>query len=193
MKQLDGCGVAHIAAPLPGLPGTPTLEDVRFRPYGIGDRDRLRRMSAHLSKASLYTRFFSGTPRIPEYYLRSMDGLDHWDREAMVALLDGEAIGIAEYVRDVRRPSRAEVAVLVADPWKRCGLGGRLMAYLAQLAGRRGVTEFHADVIPDNHEAVFAIRSGWPAARARTADGTVRFRLPLPMPGPARTRPRMPA
>ncbi|WP_231336167.1 GNAT family N-acetyltransferase [Actinomadura graeca] len=160
----------------------PTLEDVRIRPYGVGDRERLRRMSDHLSKASLYTRYFAGTPRIPDHHVRAMDRLDHWDREAMVALLAGEIIGLAEYIRDVRWTWRAEIAVMVADPWQRRGIGGRLVADLAGLAGRRGVTEFVADVIPTNREALRAIGGAWPAAASWTAEGAARFRLPLPMP-----------
>ncbi|WP_067451281.1 GNAT family N-acetyltransferase [Actinomadura macra] len=160
----------------------PTLEDVRVRPYGVGDRERLRRMSRHLSRNSLYLRFFSGTPRIPDHYVRAMDRLDHWDREAMVALLAGEIIGIAEYVRDDQSTWRAEIAVLVADPWQRCGIGGRLVADLAGLAGRRGITEFRADVIQTNREVVLAVRDAWPTATSRTAEGATRFRLPLPMP-----------
>ncbi|GAA0279970.1 hypothetical protein GCM10009527_090390 [Actinomadura nitritigenes] len=174
MKQLNVRSVAHIAAPTP--------EDVRIRPYGVMDHDRLVRMSDRLSGSSLYTRFFSGTPRIPDYYVAAMDRLDHWDRDALVALVGGEMVGIAEYVRDVRDPSRAEIAVLVADPWKRCGLGSGLVGYLTQLAARRGITEFGADVILTNRDALLFIRRGWPAARSRTEEGAARFRLPLPPP-----------
>ncbi|WP_131741882.1 GNAT family N-acetyltransferase [Actinomadura roseirufa] len=186
MKQLKGRGALRIAAPVPGPSWwTPTLEDVRIRPYGVADGERLRRMSAHLSKASLYSRFFSGTPRIPDHYLRSLDALDHWDREALIALLAGEIIGVAEYIRADRCRSRAELAVLVADPWQRCGVGGLLVSCLAGLALRRGVTEFDADVIATNREAVLAIRSGWPTARSLPSGGTARFRLPLtPAPAP---------
>lgn len=112
MKQLDVRSAAHIAA---------TLDDVRIRPYGRTDRDRVRRMSDRLSSASLYTRFFSGTPRIPEHYVRLLDTLDHWDREALVALADGEIAGIAEYARNAAQPGRADLAVLVTDPWQRRG------------------------------------------------------------------------
>ncbi|GAA2129890.1 GNAT family N-acetyltransferase [Actinomadura napierensis] len=176
MKQLNVRSVAHIAGA--------TLDDVRIRPYGTTDRDRLVRMSARVSTASLYTRFFSGTPRIPDHYLAAMDRLDHWDREAMVGLVDGEMVGIAEYVRDVRAPGHAEIAVLVADPWQRRGLGSRLVGYLTQLAARRGITEFGADVILSNRCALLFVRNGWPAARSRTEEGAARFHLPLTTPCP---------
>ncbi|WP_157431792.1 GNAT family N-acetyltransferase [Actinomadura hibisca] len=161
----------------------PTLADLRVRPFGPADADRLRRMSALLSRGSLYTRFFTGTPRIPEPYVSALHGLDHWDREALVALLDGELVGVAEYVRDRDRPCRAEVAALVADPWQRHGLGGLLVACLVPLAQRRGITEFGAEVIYENRPALSAIRRYWPAVAPADADGAASFRLPLPIPG----------
>jgi GNAT superfamily N-acetyltransferase len=172
MKQLDVRGTRIRAA----------LDDVRIRPYGRADRDRVRRMSDRLSAASLYTRFFSGTPRIPEHYVGLLDALDHWDREAMVALHGGEIVGIAEYVRNATQPSRADLAVLVTDPWQRRGLGSALVSYLSQLAGRRGITEFDADVVLTNRDALLFVRRGWPAARSTRDGGAAHFRLPLPIP-----------
>ncbi|WP_240809551.1 GNAT family N-acetyltransferase [Actinomadura sp. WMMA1423] len=173
MKQLDVRGAARIDA---------TLDDVRIRPYGVTDRDRVQRMSDRLSAASLYTRFFSGTPRIPDHYVGLLDGLDHWDREALVALDGDEILGVAEYVRDRGRPWRADLAVLVADPWQRRGLGRALVGCLAELAGRRGISEFDADVILTNRQALMFVRSGWPAARSTRDGGSAHFRLPLPVP-----------
>ena len=157
-------------------------DDVRIRPYGVTDRDRVLRMSARLSAASLYTRFFSGTPQIPKHYLTLLEGLDHWDRDALVALDRDEIVGIAEYVRDPRRPWRAELAALVTDPWQRHGVGSVLVSCLAELAGRRGITGFDADVEATNRGAVLFVRHGWPTARSTWDDGAAHFRLPLPMP-----------
>ncbi|GGP97946.1 GNAT superfamily N-acetyltransferase [Actinomadura coerulea] len=173
MKQLDVGSAARIGA---------VLDDVRIRPYGVTDRDRVRRMSDRLSAASLYTRFFSGTPRLPDHYIRHLEGLDHWDREALVALDGDEILGIAEYVRDTARAWRADLAVLVADPWQRRGLGRVLVGCLSELAGRRGITEFDADVVLTNRQALMFVRSGWPAARSSTDGGSAHFRLPLPVP-----------
>lgn len=169
MTQLDGRSAARI-------------DDIRIRPYGFADRDRLRRMSDRLSAASLYTRFFSGTPRIPEYYVGLLDRLDHWDREAMVGLNGDEIVGIAEYVRDPKRPRSADLAVLVTDPWQRHGLGSALVAYLSQLAARRGITEFDADIILTNRPALLFVHRGWPSARSTRNASAAHFTLPLPTP-----------
>ncbi|WP_243719714.1 GNAT family N-acetyltransferase [Actinomadura sp. KC06] len=168
MKQLEGRGAGG--------------RRVLVRPYGIADRDGVRRMSDRLSATSLYTRFFSGTPYIPEHYLGLLDGLDHWNSEALVALDGDEIIGSAEYVRLAKRPWCADIAVLVTDPWQRHGVGSALVARLAELAERRGITEFGADVTLTNQGGLLFIRHGWPAARSTRDGGAAHFHLPLPMP-----------
>jgi GNAT superfamily N-acetyltransferase len=170
MKQLDVRNAAHI---------DPALDDLRIRPYGITDHDRVHRMSDRLSAASLYTRFFSGTPRLPDHYVGLLDGLDHWDRDALVALDGDDIVGIAEYVRGKKRPWRADIAVLVADPWQRQGLGSVLVGCLSELAGRRGITEFDADVILTNRPALRFVHHGWPAARSTTDGGSAHFHVHL--------------
>lgn len=166
VKQLTAPAAAH-------------LDEVRIRPYGIADGARVRRMSDRLSSTSLYTRFFSGTPRIPDYYVGMLDRLDHWDREALVGLDGDEIVGIAEYIRDRARPWRADLAVLVSDPWQHRGLGSVLVGYLTRLAARRGVTEFDADVILTNRGGLQFVRHGWPDACSTLDGGAAHFTLPL--------------
>lgn len=204
MKQLDAGDVTHVAAhrPAPSRRGVrhpaeghlyddhPTgprpanlrLEDVCIRPFGHRDGERIRRMSRLLSGQSLYRRFFSGTPEIPALYVRHLQGMDHWNHDALVALYDDDVVGIAEYVRDRDDPGSAELAVLVADPWQRHGLGRHLVGYLVELAARRGITVFDAEVMPGNTGAISALRSAWPSVRPYTADGSARFELPLRRP-----------
>jgi hypothetical protein len=50
----------------------------------------------------------------------------------------------------------------------------------AELADRRGITEFDADIMPENHNGLSVVHSMWPGARGRFADGAAHFRLPLP-------------
>ncbi|MEV5570664.1 GNAT family N-acetyltransferase [Spirillospora sp. NPDC052269] len=163
----------------------PHLADLRIRPFGAGDEARLRRMSGALSRGSLYTRFFSGTPRVPETYVATLGRLDHWNRDALVALRDDTMVGIAEYARVASRPDEAEVAVLVADEWQRHGLGGLLTRLLLPLAVRRGVTAFRADVVSANTGAVALIRHTWPSARSVRSGETSTFHLPAATPAPA--------
>ncbi|GAA4104530.1 GNAT family N-acetyltransferase [Actinomadura miaoliensis] len=171
--------MTQLAMASPSFAGLASVDDVRIRPYGAHDEQRLLRMSQRLSRRSLYHRFFAGTPHLPDNYVRSLRTLDHWDREAIVAVLDGELIGTAEYVRDATRPCDADLAVLVADSWQRHGLARILVTCLGDLALRRRITAFRADLLLENREALAALRTMWPTARP-TWDGTsARFHLPL--------------
>jgi GNAT superfamily N-acetyltransferase len=155
---------------------------VRIRPYdphGEVDAERVRAMSAWISSRSLYERFFSGTPRLPEPYLRALTMVDHHDREALLALSGDTVVGIAEYVRNRRAPERADLAVLVADGWQRRGIARGLVTQLGRLAADRGIADFTADALQSNRPALAAIASVWPGARASREGTTATFTLPV--------------
>lgn len=162
-------------------------DGITIRTYRHDDVDLIRALSHHLSAASLYHRFFIGTPHIPASYLHSLRSVDHWDREVLIALheeLHPGALAIAEYTRDAERSETADLGMLVADAWQRRRLAHPLLETLGEIALTRGITHFAADVLPTNeaaHAAIHRYRPGSPSTRA--ADGTRRFlletRLPL--------------
>jgi len=134
-------------------------------------------MAGSLSVRSLYHRFFAGTPALPRPLLRQLATLDHDQREAVVAVHDGQVIGLAQYVRapDTRR---AELAVLVVDAWQHRGVGRRMVSRLATLAARRGITSFDASVLPENQAALRAVARLWPGAAPRPDDDCLHYELP---------------
>jgi GNAT superfamily N-acetyltransferase len=155
---------------------------LEVRPYEPDDADLLGSLSERLSRQSLYTRFFAGTPRLPTMYIRALDQVDHWNREALIALAAGEIIGIAEYVRDAANPLRADLAVLVADAWQRRGVARLLVAALTTLAAQRNITDLNADVLAINKPALTAIQRLWPGALPRGQGDTATFTLPTRIP-----------
>ncbi len=64
------------------------------------------------------------------------------------------------------RTSRAEVAVEVADELHGDGLGTILLARLAQIAERRGIARFVAEVLPENRAMLDVFRDGFDARMA---------------------------
>lgn len=160
------------------FPTGDTASAIGVRPYEDGDRGDV--LGMRLSPLSLYRRFFAGTPRIPAFYAETLGRVDHWDRDALVAVADTEIVGIAEYTRDATLPELADLAVMVADPWQRRGVARRLVAGLTVLARARGIDGLRADVLADNHAARAAIGRVWPhAAAAYGEDGALLYRIPL--------------
>ena len=161
-----------------------TVEEIAIRTIRVEDVVLVEQMSADLSVESLYYRFFAGVPVLPQGFLRQLRNLDHDHHEAVIAVCDGRVIGIGEFVRSAD-PSRAELAVLVADSWHRKGVARRLIAQLTVLACRAGVTSFEASVLPENHAVRNMLTSMFPAERHVWREGMLAYELPLLRQDPA--------
>ncbi|GAA2734330.1 hypothetical protein GCM10010439_56450 [Actinocorallia aurantiaca] len=150
-----------------------------IRPYRADDLEGVRAMSDRLSSASLYQRFFVGTPRLPDSYLRSLSTVDHRGRVVLLAVSAAGVHAIAEYIRDAADPATSELAFLVTDPWQRRGLSRPLLMRLATIAASAGVTRFRADVLPENSAARAAIRRYHPGSTfTRLPDSLYRYEFP---------------
>jgi RimJ/RimL family protein N-acetyltransferase len=74
---------------------------------------------------------------------------------------------------------RAEVAFTVEEDYQGLGIASRILRHLAAIAGRMGISQFHAEVLPENTGmlAVFD-RSGFPV-RQKHSEGVVHVNLSL--------------
>jgi hypothetical protein len=72
---------------------------VFVRSVSSGDGEALGEMLSRLSPLTIYERFHAPYPRVPAWALAGMVEADHHDREAMVAVVGGEIVGHAMYVR----------------------------------------------------------------------------------------------
>lgn len=121
------------------------------------DGEALRRLFYRLSPETIWRRFHSPIVH-PEQALpgRLLD-IDHHDREAVVAVVDGEIVGVARYA-GWPGTDTAELAVVVADDWQRQGLATRMVSLLAELAQSAGVQCFTATIQADNQPALSLLR-----------------------------------
>jgi ribosomal protein S18 acetylase RimI-like enzyme len=131
---------------------------VPTRPVRPGDQALFCRLWPRLSPETVYRRFHAPVHTLPAETVRRLVTVDHDLREAVVAVVGGEVVGVARYDRPVAAPSSAEVAVLVEDAWQGVGLGRQLLAELTGLAARRGVRTVTASVQPDNRPVLGLVR-----------------------------------
>jgi GNAT superfamily N-acetyltransferase len=105
-----------------------------------------------LSAETRRLRFLTSKPTLSSSELRYLTEVDGHGHEALGAIdpATGHGIAVARFVRDVDDPSRAEVAVTVADEWQRRGLGTVLLDRLADRARDEGISHFTALVAGDN-------------------------------------------
>ena len=151
-----------------------TLKDgtpVRLRPIRHGEAPKLLELYDRLSPESLYFRFFA-VPDKDRSKAEYLANVDYRERYALVAEGDGALGGVARWESFGCPTGHAEVAFTVADDLQGKGLGSILFARLAELARRRGITTFEAEVLPENEKMlrVFA-RSGLP--QTSRPDGNV--------------------
>jgi acetyltransferase len=150
----------------PGLPsadarhGSRTrLRDGRqvlIRPIRPTDREALKRLFLALSPASSRLRFHAAVKEVPERLLRELTKPDQREHVGFIAEADGPAAGegpllVAE-ARFVRCPGSdaAEFALVVADGWRRVGLGSSLTQTLLHHARLSGVRRLCGDTLVDN-------------------------------------------
>ncbi|HEX4493732.1 MAG TPA: GNAT family N-acetyltransferase [Acidimicrobiia bacterium] len=138
----------------------------QIRPIEVDDLEGLRALFWRLSPESRYYRFLAPVRRPQERFLHHLAEVDHEARDAIVAVIDDEIVGVARYDRDRSDPRNAEVAVVVEDAWHRNGIATRLGFELSKTASRRGIEQFTATVAADNRAiATFVgslpVQSSW--------------------------------
>jgi GNAT superfamily N-acetyltransferase len=144
---------------------------VATRPVRDDDEARFYRLWPRLSRETVYRRFHSPLHRLPAATVRRLVRVDHDLREAIVADVGGEVVGVARYDRSPADPTTAEFAVLVEDAWQGVGLGRQLIGNLTALAARRGVRTLTATVQADNDRMVRLIRTLLPDSTFDLEDG----------------------
>jgi GNAT superfamily N-acetyltransferase len=125
---------------------------VALRQIQPDDADRLRRLFYRLSPETIYWRFFTPIQVPREEVLEHFARVDHERREAIVAVVEDEVVGVARYDRAEGTPE-ADTAVLVEDAWQGQGLAKVLLRHLARVARQRGVRIFTALIMGENVRA----------------------------------------
>ena len=146
---------------------------VDVRPIDTSDADGIIELHARLSERARYFRFFAAYPRIPPGDLKRFVTVDHHDREALVAVVNGGLIAVARYERLPEAPHDAEVAFVIVDEHQRRGIAPMLLKRLVVAARDAGIDRFVAEVLPANAPMmkVFA-RAGF-VIEHQYADGVI--------------------
>jgi RimJ/RimL family protein N-acetyltransferase len=147
--------------------------EVLTRPVRPDDEPRFVRLWPRLSAETRYRRFHAPVHRLPMSSVRRLVVVDHDQREAVVAEIGGEVVGVARYDRLPHDPSTAELAVVVEDAWQGVGLGRQLLTELLRLAAGRGVRTLVATVQADNERMLGILRRLLPSARLESDAGVL--------------------
>jgi len=153
---------------------------VATRPVRVDDEPLFVRLWPRLSPDTVYRRFHSPLRGLSRESVHHLVEVDHDLREAVVAVVGGEVVGVARYDRSSEDPATAEFAVVVEDAWQGVGLGRQLLTELTDLAARRGVTTLTATVQADNERMLWLLRRLLPGSRLTADHGVYEVESPLP-------------
>ena len=140
--------------------------EVTVRQISTSDDERLVRFHESLSAETTRMRFFSVHPHLSSRETARFTDVDHTDREAWVALVGDDIIGVGRFERLVN-PEDAEVAFVVADRWQGLGVGPILLDQLTDCARVVGIRRLVAETLAENHHMLdmFA-HAGLPITRS---------------------------
>jgi GNAT superfamily N-acetyltransferase len=147
---------------------------IALRAIRPDDKRRLCEHFRHLGPTSAYFRFFSPKRRISEQDLSSLTEIDFLRNVTLVATMSIQGaeriVGLGQYVLDDDRSRRAQLACSVVDAYQGRGIGALLIKHVVGIARARGVLEFAADVLGDNHPMLQLLtKSGLATHRSRQA------------------------
>ncbi len=151
---------------------------VEIRPAGPGDFNAVKAMHKAMSPDNTYMRFFNISRAVAEIEARRICKEPAPGQVALLALADGEVVGVASYV--TVGTGTAEVSFAVADHMHHRGVATLLLEHLVSHARSRQITTFTAETLTENKAMlkVFA-EAGLPVER-RFADGLLALTFPLP-------------
>jgi GNAT superfamily N-acetyltransferase len=143
---------------------------VHVRPVRADDRETVRAFLEGLSPDSIGFRFF-GYPNIERATEWSLD-VDYADRFGLVAVTGDPPVVVAHAMYARMSEHVAEIALVVADAWQDRGISTVLLAHLAEVADRHGISTFCAEVPatqPSDDWGCFGrAASRWICGRRRT-------------------------
>ncbi len=153
---------------------------VEIRPACPGDFDAVKAMHEAMSPDNIYLRFFSYSRRSAEIEAGRICHDPTPGTASLLALSDGQLVGVASYAELIGHPGQAEVAFAVADHMHHKGIATLLLEHLVSLARSRQITTFTAETLTENLAMlkVFA-DAGLPVQR-HFADEAYELTFPLP-------------
>ncbi len=150
--------------------------NVKFRPIRPTDEDMMRELFYTFSAKTIYRRFFSVLKSMPHSRLKEFVNIDYVTVMAIVGIAQVDEhemiVAVGRYVLD-KATNSAEVAFVVKDDWQGQGMGAFMFKQLLEIARKRGIVNFTADVLADNSPMLRIFHAGAPNPIKSRLDGGV--------------------
>ncbi|WP_030167951.1 MULTISPECIES: GNAT family N-acetyltransferase [Actinomycetes] len=121
-----------------------------IRPAVPEDLDTVMDFYGRLSRRTVAFRSLGPVMTMKRETTRKLVDSDYDSKLVLLATLDDEVIGMADYAVSITERDRAEIGFTVQDSYQGMGLGGLLLEHLAAAGRARGIEVFEADVLDEN-------------------------------------------
>ena len=153
---------------------------VEIRPAVPADFDAVKAMHEAMSPDNSYLRFFNVSRLSAEIEARRIARNPKPGSAALLAVADGEVVGVASYVPLIEDPHTAEVAFAVADHMHHRGIATLLLEHLVSLARSRQISTFTAETLTENQAMLHVFADAGLPVRRRYREGVIELTFPLP-------------
>jgi RimJ/RimL family protein N-acetyltransferase len=161
-------------------------QKVTIRAIRPDDKEHILEAFPELNKNSLYLRFFKFKKDISDEELMFLTEVDFIHHMALVVFTrvndKDKLIGGGRYITydDPAKSHRAEVAFLVHDNYHGQGIATIIMKHLVIIARSHGISEFEADVMPENKSMLSVFSHAGLTMSTSRIDNVIHLILSLP-------------
>ena len=137
-----------------------------FRPVKQTDEPLMKEFFYSFSDKSFYQRFFTHQVAMPHSKLQHLVNPDYDEEMAITGVIQKEGrnyiIAVGRYYLD-QSTNMAEIAFIVRDNYQQKGIGTFLLQYLIEIAKKRGIKGFKAEILTENMVMLHVIhKCGYP-------------------------------
>lgn len=161
-----------------------TGDEVTVRPIRVTDEEVLQDLFYRLSDESTYRRFMCYKKAHPHEEMQRLVALDYDHSFGLIVSrhegADEEILAVARYDVDPAT-NLADIAFVVRDEWQGRGIATLLMQRMCEIASRRGLRGFTADVLADNRPMLSVFQRSGLAIRSKREGNTVHLVLEFPV------------
>ena len=151
---------------------------VQIRPVGAADFDAVKAMHEAMSPDNAYLRFFSISRLAAEQEARRVTRAPGPDHAALLAVYDGQVVGLASYEVDRGDGKTAEVAFAVSDTMHHRGIATLLLEHLVSLARASQLEALTAETLQENTGMLRVFSEAGLPVLSKREDGVVAITHP---------------
>ena len=159
---------------------TKTGQNLLLRPVKISDEPLLKDFFYSLSEKSIYYRFISVRKDMPHERLQEYVVIDYTKRMVILVVARDaereEIVGVGQF--DISEDAHtADTALVIRDDYQNQGIGHHLLAYLTNLARKRGLLAFTASVLMENKAMLHLLQKAGFDIQKRGEGGVYEMRM----------------